>query len=191
MAEDVEPTDEDGVDGRGVCGWDGWVCDLGAVGASPIFGLVHRTGAFTVVFPTFVLVSRIHLSEQYRDHGHFLRSSSSSRREVMVGGALTRSSVVDVGLGVGGSDVASGSRDHPSYSCDGWVCDLGVVGSSSIFGLIRGTGAFATVFPTGEGFGCACRFGCQWGYHRVWIVRSTITFVDFSLVDLIFISRYF
>jgi len=37
----------------------------------------------------------------------------------------------------------------------------------------------------------ARRLGCQWGYHRVWIVRSPIAFVDFSLVDLIFISRYF
>jgi hypothetical protein len=35
-----------------------------------------------------------------------------------------------------------------------------------------------------------CRFGCQWGYHRVWIVHSPIGFVDL-LVDLIFISRYF
>ncbi len=25
MEEDVEPKDEDGVDGWGVCGWDGWV----------------------------------------------------------------------------------------------------------------------------------------------------------------------
>jgi DNA polymerase III epsilon subunit-like protein len=37
----------------------------------------------------------------------------------------------------------------------------------------------------------ACRLECQWGYLRVWIVRSPIAFVDFSLVDLIFISRYF
>jgi hypothetical protein len=29
MVEDVEPKDEDGVDGRGVCGWDGWVGGLG------------------------------------------------------------------------------------------------------------------------------------------------------------------
>ena len=28
MEEDVKPKDEDGVDGRGVCGWDGWVCDF-------------------------------------------------------------------------------------------------------------------------------------------------------------------
>ncbi len=43
MAEDVEPKDEDGVDGRGFFWWYGWVCGLGAVDASPIFGLVrHR-----------------------------------------------------------------------------------------------------------------------------------------------------
>ena len=28
-------------------------------------------------------------------------------------------------------------------------------------------------------------------FYRVWIVRSSIVFVDFSIVDLIFISRYF
>jgi hypothetical protein len=35
MEEDVKPEDEDGVDGRGVCGWDVWVCGLGAVSTSP------------------------------------------------------------------------------------------------------------------------------------------------------------
>ena len=64
--EDVEHKDEDGVDGRGVCGWDGWVCGLGAVGALPIFGLVRRAGAFAAVLPTFVLVSRMQLAQQYR-----------------------------------------------------------------------------------------------------------------------------
>jgi hypothetical protein len=29
MEEDVKPEDEDGVDGRGVYGWDVWVCGLG------------------------------------------------------------------------------------------------------------------------------------------------------------------
>ncbi len=33
--------------------------------------------------------------------------------------------------------------------------------------------------------------GCQWDYHRVWIVRSSITVVDVLFVDLIFIFRYF
>jgi hypothetical protein len=53
-----------------------------------------------------------------------------------------------VGLGVGGVAVASGSRTRPSYSCDGWVCDLGAVGDSPIFGLIRRDGAFVAVLPT-------------------------------------------
>jgi hypothetical protein len=38
---------------------------LGSVGDSPILGLVRRTGTFAVVLPTFVLVSRIQLAEQY------------------------------------------------------------------------------------------------------------------------------
>jgi hypothetical protein len=42
----------------------------------------------------------------------------------------------------------SGSRVHLSYSCDGWVCDLGVVDVSSIFGLVRGSGTFVWVLPT-------------------------------------------
>jgi hypothetical protein len=36
-----------------------------------------------------------------------------------------------------------------------------------------------------------CRLGCQWGYHRVWIVRLPIALVDFSSVDLLFVVRYF
>jgi hypothetical protein len=139
---------EDGVDGRGVGGWDGWVCGLGTVGDSPIFGLVRRVGSFTEVLPTFVLVSRIHLVQQYRDNGYFLNSSSSSRLEATVGGTLTRDSALSVVLGVGGTVVTSESRVRPSHSCDGCVCDLGVVGDSSIFGLIRGSGAFVVVFPT-------------------------------------------
>jgi hypothetical protein len=66
----------------------------------------------------------------------------------MVGGVLTRTSTLRVGLGVGGSTVASGSRARPSHSCGGWVCDLGAVGVSSIFGLVRGSGVFAAVLPT-------------------------------------------
>ena len=59
MEEDVKPEDEDGVDGRGICGWDAWVCGLGAVGASLVFGLVRGAGAFAAVLPSFVLVSSI------------------------------------------------------------------------------------------------------------------------------------
>ncbi len=51
-------------------------------------------------------------------------------------------------LGVGGAVIASGSRGHPTHSCDRWVGDLGVVDSSSIFGWVRGTGVFTTVLPT-------------------------------------------
>ncbi len=85
MEEDVKPKDEDG---RGGCGWDGWVCGLGAVGASLAFGLVRGAGDFTVVIPSFTLVSRIPFEERYRDNSTFFNSVSSSRRETMVGGAL-------------------------------------------------------------------------------------------------------
>jgi hypothetical protein len=96
----------------------------------------------------FCLVSTIQLPEQYRDNDHFLSASSSSRHETLVDGALSRGSTLRVGLGVGGATVASGSRAHPSHSCDGWVCHLVTVGVSSIFGLVRGSGSFAVVFPT-------------------------------------------
>ena len=38
MEEDVDPRDADGVDGRGIRGWDGRVCGLGAIS--------HRTDSF-------------------------------------------------------------------------------------------------------------------------------------------------
>jgi hypothetical protein len=59
MVEYVKPKDEDGVDGWGVCGWDGWVGVLGTVGASLTFGLVRGSGVFAAVPPSVVLVSRI------------------------------------------------------------------------------------------------------------------------------------
>ncbi len=94
------------------------VCDLGVVGASSIFGWVRGTGAFDVVLPTFVLVSRIHLEQQYRDNDHFLNAASSSRHKTMVGGALAKSSTLRVGLGVSGATIVPGSCAHPSYS---WI----------------------------------------------------------------------
>jgi hypothetical protein len=74
----------------------------------------------------------------------------------MVDGALVRASVFRVGLGVGGTVIAPGLRACPSRSCDGWVCVLGAVGASCrsesiiklVFGLVRGTGAFAPVLPS-------------------------------------------
>ena len=59
MEEDVKRKDEDGVDGWGVYGWDGFLGGLGAVGASLTFGVVRGAGAFAPVLPTFVLVSRM------------------------------------------------------------------------------------------------------------------------------------
>jgi hypothetical protein len=118
MEEDVEPRDEDGVDGRGVCGWDRRVCGLGAVGASSILGLIRGVRAFTTVLPTFVWGSRMELGQRYRGFGHFLISASSSRLQTMVGGVLARASALRVGSGVGGAAVASGSAARPTYSCD-------------------------------------------------------------------------
>ena len=107
---------------------------------SLIFGLVRGVGSFVTVLPTFFLVSRMQLDPRYRGNTTSFRSSSSLRREVMVGVVLPRVSTFRVDLGVSGSAVVSGSSAHPSYSCGGWVCDLGVVVSSLIFGLIRGKG---------------------------------------------------
>jgi hypothetical protein len=42
-----------------------------------------------------------------------------------------------------GRFIVSGSHTRPSHSCDGWMCDLGVVGVPLIFGLARGPGVFA------------------------------------------------
>jgi hypothetical protein len=56
----------------------------------------------------------------------------------MVGGALARASAFRVGLGVGGAVIAPGLRASSSRSCDGWVCGLGAVGSSLVFGLVLG-----------------------------------------------------
>jgi hypothetical protein len=88
------------------------------------------------------------ITQQYRDNDHILNTVSSSRRETMVGGSLTRTSDLHVGLGVGREVITSGSHDRPTYSCDGCVCVLGPVGDSSIFGWVRGAGAFTVVFPT-------------------------------------------
>ncbi len=62
---------------------DGWWCDLGVVDTSSIFGWVRGAGAFVPVLPTFVLVSRMQLAQQYRGNDHFLITSSSSWRETM------------------------------------------------------------------------------------------------------------
>jgi len=57
---------------------DGWVCYLGAVGASLTFGVIRGAGAFDVVLPTFVLVSGIHLAQRYRGNIPTSFSAASS-----------------------------------------------------------------------------------------------------------------
>ncbi len=70
-----------------------------------IFGLVRGAGAFAAVLPSFALVSRMPFAQHNHGFGHFFSSTSSSRREAMVGGALTRSSAFRVGLGVSGATI--------------------------------------------------------------------------------------
>ncbi len=84
----------------GMGGWVVWVR-----WAPHRFSGWYVTGTFAAVLPTFVLVSRMQLPQQYRVNGHFLNAASSSRRETMVGGTLGRSSALRVGLGVGGTVV--------------------------------------------------------------------------------------
>jgi hypothetical protein len=112
MEEDVKPEDEDGVDGRGVCGWDGLVCGFGA---SLAFELVRGTGAFAEVLPSFDLVSRMPFVQRYRGNATSFSAASSSGREAMVGGALARALAFRVGLGVSGATIVSGSCACPSH----------------------------------------------------------------------------
>ena len=134
MEEDVKPEDEDGVDGRGVCGWDGRVCGLGAVGASLVFGLVRGSGTFASVFPSFVLVSNMSFVPHNRGFTTSFSPTSSLRRETMVVGALVRTSVFRVGLGVSGAVIVSGSCACPSHL---WMSRVltssSSLGSSSLF----------------------------------------------------------
>jgi hypothetical protein len=130
MEEDVKPEDEDGVDGRGICGWDPWVCGLGEVSVSLALGLVRGAGAFAAVLPSFALVSRMPFEQHNHGFGHFFRAASSSRREAMVGGSLVRASAFRVGLGVSGADIVSGSSGCPSHL---WISR--VLTSSSSLGI--------------------------------------------------------
>ena len=53
-----------------------------------IFGLVRGAGAFAVVLPTFVLVSRIQLVQRYRGTATSFSAASSSRREAMIASSV-------------------------------------------------------------------------------------------------------
>ncbi len=94
---------------------DGWVCGLGAVGTSLVFGLVRGSGAFVSVFPSFTVVSRMPFVDHNLSFDHFFNVTFSSRREVMVGGALERTSAFRVDLGVSGATIVSGSCACPSH----------------------------------------------------------------------------
>jgi hypothetical protein len=93
-----------------------WVCDLGVVGVPLIFGLTRRTGTCAGGLLTFALVSGFQLAQHNRGKCHFFSAAFPSQLESMVGGALTRTSALHVGLGVGGSTIASGSRVRTSHS---------------------------------------------------------------------------
>ena len=101
-----------------------------------IFGLARRAGAFAGGLMTFALVSGFQLAEHNRGQCHFRNAAFSSQLEGMVDGALTRVSVLRVGLGVGGTTIASGSCGHPSHS---WTSRLLTsyfcLGVSSLFCL--------------------------------------------------------
>ena len=96
---------------------DGWVCDLGALGASSIFGLVRMAGAFTGRLLTFASVSGIQLAQHNCSNKcYFVSAAFPSRLEALVGDTLARVSALRFGLGVGGTTIASGSRARTSHS---------------------------------------------------------------------------
>jgi hypothetical protein len=97
------------------------VCDFGAVAASSMFGWVCGAGAFAVVLPTFILVSRIQITtQQYRGNDHFFSTVSSSRHKTMVGGALDPGEGFGwpVVLGVSGATIVSDVRYVDSSTLD-------------------------------------------------------------------------
>ena len=81
-----------------------------------IFGLARRAGAFAGGLLTFALVPGFQLAQHNRGKCHFFSAAFSSQLEAMVGGALARASALHVGLGVGGTTIASGSRVRTSHS---------------------------------------------------------------------------
>ena len=95
---------------------DGWVCDLGVVGSPLIFGLARGAGVFAGGLLTFALVSGFQLAQRNCGKCHLFRAVFPSQLEVMVTGALARASTLYVGLGVGGTTIASGSRVRTSHS---------------------------------------------------------------------------
>ena len=76
------------------------------VGAPLIFGLARGAGAFAGGLLTYALVSGFQLAQNYCGKCHFFSAAFPSL-EAMVSGALARASALHVGLGVGGTTIAS------------------------------------------------------------------------------------
>jgi hypothetical protein len=125
-----------------------------------------------------------------KKHGqcHFRNAAFSSQLEAMVDGALARASAFRVDLGVGRALITGGlltltlvSGFHLPQHNRGQYHFRSETFSSQLEVMIGDTLTRAS----------ACRLGCRWDYHRVWIVCSVIVFVDFSFVDLVFFFRCF
>jgi hypothetical protein len=141
--------------------------------------------------------SRSSLSPAHKFMVFFHNRNAKDVSQLEVDGALARVSTLHVGLGVGGSTIASGSRVRTSHSCDGWVCDLCVVGVPLIFGLARRSGSFAGGLMTSglvSGFQLAqhnrgkCHFFSATFHSQL---EAMVAFVDFSFLDLVFFFRCF
>ena len=110
------------------------VCDLGVVGVPLIFGLSPGTGSFVGGLLTFTLVSGFQLARRNCGTCHFFSAAFPSQLESMVGGVLSRTSVLNVGLGVGGTTIASGSRVRTSHSWTSRLLTSSIsLGVSSLF----------------------------------------------------------
>ncbi len=172
MEEDVEPKDEDGVDGRGVSGWDGWVCGFGVVDNSTV---------------TMTTSSAQRLLRDVRQW--------SVKSRFGCGGFL-----IDIWVGTWVRGFHWGASDFCFRFKNASPATVPLPQVSVFFVTVQWPLPQVSVFFTtwgngrrrpGEDIGFTCRLGCQWGYDRVWIVCSPIVFVVFSIVDLISISRYF
>ena len=97
------------------------MCDLVVVGDPLIFGLARVAGAFAEELLTFALVSGFQLAQNYCGKCHFFSGAFPSQLEAMVGDTLSRVSPTNVGLGVGGTTIASGSCVRTSHS---WTARL-------------------------------------------------------------------
>ena len=76
---------------------------MGVVGAPLMFGLARGSGACAGGLLTFTSVSGFHLAGRNCGKCHFFSGAFPSQLEVMVVGALSRASALNVGLGVGGT----------------------------------------------------------------------------------------